>query len=380
MSKRGENIYKRKDGRWEGRYIKSRHCNGKIKYGYVYSKNYKETKEKLIGLKAQYQNQQIRPSNINETLISFLRRWLQNYGKLQLKETTYSKYSRMIANHFEPFFSTSYLYQLTESDCIKFLNILAEKKLGAGSIRNIFNLLRKALDTAVREKSIEKNPCKEIVLPRLLKREVRALSCEEQRKLEKSALQEQGCSPVIIGLYTGMRIGELSGLRWQDIDFQEEVIRVCRTVTRISIDDAAQKTKLVIHKPKTDGSYRKIPLAKNLKAYLKAKEKQKDSQFVFSHKGDLVEPRLISYRFKKTQKIAGLSGIHFHMLRHTFATRAIEAGVDVASLSRILGHSSTKMTLDTYTDSIYDNRVVAMKKIDTLLNHFDVTGKQEKTS
>ncbi|MBP2100404.1 site-specific integrase [Enterococcus rivorum] len=380
MSRRGENIYKRKDGRWEGRYIKSRQHDGKIKYGYVYSKNYKEAKEKLIVLKAQYQSQQIRCVNFNDTLINFLKRWLKSYGKLQLKETTYSKYSRIITNHIEPFFSNQYLHHLTENECISFLNFLVDKGLGSGSIRNIFNLLRKALDIAVREKYIEKNPCKEIILPRLVRKEVRALTFEEQRKIERIALEEIACSPIIVGLYTGMRIGELSGLRWQDIDFQEEIIYVRRTITRISVDGESRKTKLIIHEPKTGSSYRKIPLAKNLKAYLQAKKKSADSVFVFSHRGNFVEPRLISYRFKSIQNKAGLEDIHFHMLRHTFATRAIETGVDVASLSRILGHSSTKMTLDTYTYSIYDNRVLAMEKIDNLMSQPIKIGKKKAGS
>lgn len=365
MAKRGENIYKRKDGRWEGRYVKSRQQDGTIKYGYVYAKTYKDTKEKLITLKAQYQGRQVTKIEYYDTVPNFIRLWLTTSGKLNLKETTYSKYSRIITNHIEPFFYYNYLHQLSETQCIHFLNNLVTKGLSAGSIRNIFNLLRKALDTAVRESLIEKNPCKEILLPRLLKKDVRSLTCKEQKQLEAIALKEKECSPIIVALYTGMRIGELSGLRWKDIDFQEDTIYVRQTVARISIDGEQKKTKLIIHEPKTSTSYRKIPLASNLKAYLK--DKRTDTTFIFSRKGHLMEPRLINYRFKAIQNEAGLKGIHFHMLRHTFATRAIEEGVDVASLSKILGHSSIKMTLDTYTYSLYENRVSAMETIDNLM-------------
>ncbi|MFD2385912.1 tyrosine-type recombinase/integrase [Enterococcus rivorum] len=286
---------------------------------------------------------------------------------MYLKETTYSKYYRIIRNHIAPYFYNCPLYKLSERHCTDFLHLLLEKGMSAGSIRNIFNLLRKALNAAVREGYIENNPCKNIILPKLLKKEVRALSRKEHLEIETIALSEKECSPIIVALYTGMRIGELSGLRWTDIDFEENTLSVRQTVTRISVNDLEKKTKILITKPKTATSYRKIPLAENLKQYLIEKKSNSTSAFVFSYKGQIMEPRLINYRFKAILKKASLEGIHFHMLRHSFATRAIETGIDIVTLSKILGHSSTKMTLDTYAYSIYDNRVTAMDKIDQLM-------------
>nr|OTO68766.1 hypothetical protein A5866_000964 [Enterococcus sp. 12C11_DIV0727] len=116
--------------------------------------------------------------------------------------------------------------------------------------------------------------------------------------------------------------------------------------------------------PKTKSSKRSIPLAKNLKNYLLDKRKIDTSEYVISCKGSYAEPRVISYRFKKSMKQAGIRSIHFHVLRHTFATRCVEQGIDIATLSKLLGHASIKLTLDTYTDSLWENRKAAVSVID----------------
>ncbi|WP_339099593.1 hypothetical protein IGL98_001467 [Enterococcus sp. DIV0840] len=190
----------------------------------------------------------------------------------------------------------------------------------------------------------------------------------EQKKLEHVAFKEKGCSAIILALYSGLRIGEISGLKWSDVDFENNTICVSRTIFRVnSQTNEGNKTEVLIGNPKTYQSYRVVPLAENLKQYLLTKKAISCSNHVISCKNKMTEPRVIRYRFKKVVEEAGIRNIHFHSLRHTFATRCLENRVDISSLSKLLGHNSAKMTLDTYADSLFESRRKAMYKIDQLM-------------
>ncbi|WP_321384343.1 site-specific integrase [uncultured Enterococcus sp.] len=367
MVKKGENIYKRKDGRWEGRYIKQRTTRNEIIYGYIYGRHYSEVKEKLTLVKAKYLLSDYSISIYSGTIESFVGNWMSATVRYTVKPTTYSNYVRLIKRHIIPAIGSLKLQKLKEADIQAFVYQLAEQELSSGTIRNIFNILKKALSAAVAQNYLGKNPCKNVVLPKKTTKKIRALSLAEQRKLEMLAMQERECSPVILALYSGMRIGEISGLKWEDIDFEKNLIHVQRTITRITNEQTIiGKTKVVAGTPKSDRSERLIPMALNLKNYLIEKRQWADGEYVIACNGGLAEPRTINYRFKKLTDKLGLEDVRFHSLRHTFATRCIERGVDIASLSQILGHQSTKLTLDTYADSLIENRQAAMAKIDEL--------------
>lgn len=165
-----------------------------------------------------------------------------------------------------------------------------------------------------------------------------------------------------------MRIGEISGLKWTDINFEENLIQVKRTVSRILNEEGiTYKTKVDMDKPKTWDSERIIPLAENLKKYLLERRRKQDSEYVVSCKGRFAEPRVINYRFQKIVSNLDIGNIHFHVLRHTFATRCLENGADIASLSRLMGHQSTRMTLDIYTDSLLEKRQEVIQTLDQRL-------------
>ncbi|MHC5372251.1 site-specific integrase [Enterococcus sp. LJL120] len=204
-------------------------------------------------------------------------------------------------------------------------------------------------------------------MPKTVKTQVPTLTSKQQQKLEKTAHSKMEYSPIIIALYSGMRIGEISGLRWSDIDFEDDLIYIRRTVSRIfNLDSTKSKTKLIIGSPKSESSIREIPIAKNLKNYLMDKRSFATSEYVIASQNGLTEPRSITNRFKKCLNEAKLQDINFHSLRHTFATRCLEQGMDVASLSKILGHHSIKMTLDTYAGSLMETRRKGISKIDEL--------------
>ncbi|WYJ94646.1 hypothetical protein A5889_002159 [Enterococcus sp. 9D6_DIV0238] len=367
MVKKGENIYKRKDGRWEGRYIKERTLKNKIVYGYIYGRQYAEVKERLTVIKAKYLLSDYSMTRYNGTIETFISNWMMSTMKYIVKPTTYSNYVRLIKRHIIPSVGSIELQKITQEDVQTLVYQLAQQQFASGTIRNVFNILKKALNLAVEQKYLRENPCKNIILPKTTTKKVSALSLNDQRKVELLALQEKECSPIILALYSGMRIGEISGLKWEDIDFEKQVIHVKRTITRITNEHTTTtKTEVVEGTPKSNNSERVIPLAKNLSNYLMDKKQKTSSVYVISCNGGLTEPRTINYRFKKIVNTIGLPEIRFHSLRHTFATRCLEQGVDVASLSQILGHHSTKLTLDTYADSLLENRQAAIATIDNL--------------
>lgn len=367
MVKKGENIYKRKDGRWEGRYIKERNAKNKIVYGYIYGRHYSEVKEKLTVVKAKYLLSDFTITSYNGTVENFLGNWMMSTMKYTIKPTTYSNYIRLIKRHIIPNMGDTKLQKVDQEDIQNLVYQMAQQQFASGTIRNVFNILKKALDVAVKQNYLYENPCKNVILPKTTTKKVSALSLTDQRKIELLALKELDCSPIILALYSGMRIGEISGLRWEDIDFDKSIIHVKRTITRITNEHSTlTKTEVVEGTPKSNNSERIIPLASNLAKYLLEKKKYSSSIYVISCNGGLTEPRTINYRFKKIVAKLGFTDIRFHSLRHTFATRCLEQGVDIASLSQILGHHSTKLTLDTYADSLLENRQAAIATIDTL--------------
>lgn len=364
LSRKGENIYKRKDGRWEGRYMKARNEHGKIIYGYIYGKRYAHVKKKLAELKVQYSFSHNNLNLYQGTVQEWLNYWLDGLMRKKIKLSTYSSYRLRIDKYINPFLGRKQLIQVKSREIEEFVNYLTNLNLSSATVHSIVTVLKSAMNKAFLENYILSNPCNNLSLSTVAMSEISALSLKDQEKIEQIALNEKACSAVILALYTGLRIGEISGLKWSDIDFEKDIIHIKRTLYRISNTVNNRKTEIIMAEPKTKSSKRSIPLAKNLKNYLLDKRKIDTSEYVISCKGSYAEPRVISYRFKKSMKQAGIRSIHFHVLRHTFATRCVEQGIDIATLSKLLGHASIKLTLDTYTDSLWENRKAAVSVID----------------
>lgn len=367
MARKGENIYKRKDGRWEARYIKKRMENGKIFYGSVYGKTYREAKTKVTVLKAKHLEAQNFTNPYVGTLNEWMVQWLTTKARNKVKATTYSNYCRLVKRHIMPTIGKQLLVKITTRELQIYVYELQQKKLSAGSIKNIFAIVRKCLNEAKKMGYLTDNPCTYVELPKDSRKEVTVLNLEQQKRIEKLAMKEETCSPVLISLHSGLRIGEISGLRWSDIDFENDLIYVRRTVSRIMNEGATtSKTIIIEDTPKSIYSVRQIPIATSFKRYLLEKSKTSKSAYVISLDNKITEPRTITNRFKKLAQAANLADVNFHILRHTFATRFIEQGFDAASLSKILGHQSTKVTLDTYTGSLLETRRIAMSSLDQL--------------
>ncbi len=344
MSKRGENIYKRKDGRYEGRYVKDYGVDGKINYGSVYARTYSEAKSKL----AQAKSTKKEPTKGASMTVS---QWLANWIETDpgIRETTRTVYRSYINNQIVPKIGKIRLNRLTK-DTLQ--NFVMSMTLAPATVRAVFTVLKAALISA-EEKGYINNIWSKVRLQKKTKTEVGILSCSEQKRLER-VLNDDNDIGILISLYTGLRIGELCALRWSDIDFGRRQLHVNGTQTR---SDAGTK----VTPPKSRSSVRVIPIPEFLSEKLKNKPRR--GEFVLSSGNGSMDVRSYRRHFKKLLDEAQLPDIKFHALRHTFATRALEVGMDFKTLSEILGHSSVAITLDLYVHSLDEYKRNQMSKL-----------------
>lgn len=362
VSKRGENIYKRKDKRWEGRYRKGRTIDGRIQYGSIYGDTYQEVKEKLYPYKIKYQTI-IQLQGVGSVPLSeWVGVWLAEFQS-KWKPATYANYHHKLTKYVLTKIGNQPLNTLTQESLQQLIDQLEREPLSPSTIEVIFRILSNCLNQAVQRELLHSNPCLKVQLPRKTQNKVRALTKKEQRSLECEAQKVPAAKglPVLLALQTGMRIGEIAALQWKDIDFDSNLIHVGHTYQRVAALAAeGKKSQLVYGEAKTRSSKRVIPITDKLKKLLLKAQREANHHFVFSINGHPCEPRLLTRYFHQLRERANLNQIHFHQLRHTFATRCIEARADIASVSALLGHSSAKMTLDIYTDAMLEQRIQAI--------------------
>lgn len=369
MAKRGENIYKRDDGRWEGRYIKGRRPDGKLAYGYVYAKKYGDCKEKLDQTKARYLyvGDPVKACG-DGTVSDFIKYWLYSIVRPYVKASTFSNYAAIVEKWILPFFGVKKLTKVEREEVQRFINSLPGQGLSAGTVRNIYSVLHSAMKKAKEYEYISVNACECVHLPKIEKKEAPVLTLWDQKVLERVAETDKNGFAILLASYTGLRVGEICALTWEDVDLESGVVYVSNTIRRIQClaPEALTKTEVVIGSAKSDRSKRCIPLPSCIIQLFEEHQKTSDSAYVFSYRGRPLEPRTLQYRFKALLKKAGLSDINFHALRHTFATRCLELCFDIKTLSEILGHASAKMTLDRYGHSQMEHKRSAMKTLDEL--------------
>lgn len=365
MARRGENIHKRKDGRWEGRYISARRPDGKAKYSSVYGKSYSVVKKEMVLKKQSVFNE----DRQNDMLFSeILNLWLES-NTPKLKDSTIIKYSSLIEKHIAPVLGKFYVSELNTITINSFIKDKLDNGrldgnggISASYARTIILIIKSALSYAANEGICY--PIKnELYSPKLKKSSVFALTKSEQMKLEKCLFNNINSTTIgiLIALYTGMRLGEICALKWADVDFQKKIICVNNTVSRVKTDD---ETGFTLSKPKTDNSIRIIPIISILLRNLKIAKDKSKSIYVVSDKETFISLRTFEYRFHKEIEKCNLTSFNFHKLRHTFATNCISSGVDIKTLSEILGHASVSTTLNLYVHPPLEQKKKQMKKID----------------
>ncbi len=362
MSKKGENIYKRKDGRWEARYIKGYRPNGKTHYGYCYGKTYREAKSKCQEAKtAVIRNNPVLTRN---SRFSFYCDSYLSLTSLKVKHSTSVKYYGIIENHIKPFLGGMYTHNITTNVIEDFTRkLLYEKNLSPKTAKDILIVLRSILKYTTKTAIL---PHIDIFYPKQQQKEMRVLTKEEQFRLVSylSADMDRFKFGTLLAILTGMRLGEICALKWNNISFKNKTIKICSTIQRLKVlDGSAKKTKLDISNPKSNTSFRIIPITDYIADICKNFYIDSPDCFVISGNLTPVDPRTMQYRFSKYVKDLGLEDVHFHTLRHTFATRCVEVGFEIKSLSEILGHATPKITLERYVHSSLELKRDNMNKL-----------------
>lgn len=368
MSKKGENIYKRKDNRWEARYIIKYNSDGTPKYGYCYGKTYREAKQKATQAKTSVLAGNPSPTASRRRRFGFYcDEWLK-LNRNRVKESTYVKYCGILGKHIKPHLG-AYLVQALNSAVIEEFSheLLYGEELSPKTVKDILTMLHSVIQYALKQFP-EALPMIEIVYPKVPKSEMRVLSREEQAKFVQYLLEDTDeCKfGVLLSLLTGMRIGEVCALRWEDISLSEQTIKIKSTMQRLrNFDDRCSgKTKVVISEPKSDMSVRVIPLTDYAAKLCLTWWCPNPSAFVLTgEESRYIEPRTMQYRLERYTEECGLKGVHFHTLRHSFATRCVEVDFEIKSLSEILGHSNPRITLERYVHSSMELKRDNMNKL-----------------
>ena len=349
------NIRKRSDGRWEGRYTAGRDpATGKAIYKNVLAKTQKECKEKLK--RAIEKNAKVDTIRAEQyTVGQWMDVWFENCAKIKVRPSSHKTYRGYIDNHIKPNIGKIPLSKLSSLDLQKLYKKLLSggrveriesknqpKGLSPKTVRNINQVISSAMDFAIDQKLIATNPTDGCALPKLEHREMKTLPTEQLTSFLREAKESGVFELYYIELATGLRRGELLGLKWEDIDLERGTIQVRRQIARIDgeIVEAPLKTK---------NSYRVLSIGADAVEILKEQRKRTHSEYVFpSPTGGPMSPDSVLHMLHRVLKRAGLPKIRFHDMRHTFATVALQNGVDIKTVSGMLGHYSAGFTLDTY--------------------------------
>lgn len=369
MSKKGENIYKRKDGRWEGRYIKSRAPSGRAVYGYCYGKSYREVKDRVNTARvALLGNEPVGDGGRRVRLGTFCDEWLR-LKRSTVKESTYIKYFTVLEAHIKPSLGGCLVALLDSPAVEQFAYDLIHKRgLSAKTVRDILTVLHAVLVYA--EKRFPYLRGVEIVYPKAERKEMRVLSRDEQICLVSYlSCGTDNCKfGTLFTLLTGLRIGEVCALRWRDISLEDGVVYVRSAMQRIKNMDSSDgsKTKIIISDPKSFSSSRVIPLSPFAIELCKRFRTERDAYILTGEENRFIEPRTLQYKMKRYAEECGLAGVHFHTLRHSFATRCVEVGFEIKSLSEVLGHANPQITLERYVHSSIELKRENMMKLSSI--------------
>ena len=385
MSKKSNNegsVRRRSNGIWEGRYSDGFDEHGKQIQRSVYGKTKQEVDDKLHTIF--YQKKQgiyVKPTKV--LVKDWMLDWLHNYAHITVRPSTYICYEGFIYNHIIPMIGDLPLQKLTPPMVQNFyndryLNGRTDGKGGLSSktLRNMHNMFHQAMEQAKNNGLILQNPTENVMIPKTQKKEMRVLSVKEQMRLLSVIHLHRLGFAIKFDLATGLRIGELCALKWTDFNESKKSVKISRTLQRIKtnllereeLDESENMTMVVEGDVKTSSGFREIPIPDKIwnelqvhrynqqHEYIRLGVPIRNDGYVFSMPfGTCVEPSTMRDALNYLLAAAGIEHANFHSLRHTFATRAIEAGVPVKTLSDILGHSQVQITMDLYCHSSIDH-------------------------
>ena len=370
----------RKDGLYEARiYIGINPTTKKQVVESVYGKTEKEVKEKAL----QIQKQKSRNEAMNLehlTVRDWLDKWLNEYKIHSLKRSTYDNYLSLMNTFIVPKIGDIRLDKLTRNIVHGLYTEMTDQGFSASTVHNIHKILHGSLEQAVAEGIVSINPCYKLPLPKLPAQNEKPLTDEEIEKLTSALRENSYDNGILFMLNSGMRVGEMLALKWDDINFDEGYISVSKTIKRVTRTgikgESGTKTELAFESPKTENSNRLIPISSALAAVLSKQQSYirtaralssdafKDNGFIFSaENGSPIDPRNFSRHLESVCTRAGIRKLHSHIFRHTFISIAVKNKVDPRLLKRIVGHANVSMTDSIYTHLDVDDLRESMEKI-----------------
>ena len=369
MSRKGRNIYFRKcDKRWEGRVLTGRTADGRSHYKYLYAYSYKEVREKMEQYRLELaRKEEKRPSAGIFDMVSL--EWLENV-RSEIKESSYNKYRNILNMYILPDLGSKDVSDIDDNDIEELFDRLRRKGrkdgkgLSSSTLLEVMTVLNRIKKYIVRSGYAVNYSVENIRIKRESK-EIRVFTQQEYKKLlnylaDHISLTALG---ILVVLYTGIRLGELCALKYDDIDLASKTIHIRRNLQRVQIPDSAgSKTEIRIGTPKSSSSIRDIPINDNLLKFLQFYYTP-GAYLLTSDGNKYTDPRTIQYRFKKILKECGIENAGFHCLRHTYATRTIEVGCDAKALSEMLGHSSVNITLNRYVHPTIEHKAELMNRL-----------------
>lgn len=369
MPRRGENIYKRKDGRWEGRQHKA---DGK--YQYFYGKSYREVKEKMKFFLENGKSAEKNSQKMVHNAVYQFNTWLECKAIHRVKPSTYESYYHCIKKYIIPFYLRTGSEEITEESVLEFVTSMKED---ASLSETYKKKILAVFKTALKEILLTRKDCSSILesvkLPKADQKEVQIFTMKEQRLMEQAAMNDKDkrALGIVLCFYTGIRLGELCALKWSDFDLEAATMSIKRTVSRtknFSVTD--NKTMLNIGTPKSRTSIRKIPLPAFLVKLAKEHmlSGKKEDFYILTGSDVPIDPRAYQKLYKKILQKAGVQDRKFHSTRHTFATRALELHVDIKTVSEILGHSNVAITMNVYAHSLMEQKKIAIDKFNDMHN------------
>lgn len=379
MAKRGQGegtIAKRADGTWWARITVGKTADGKQKRKAFYGKTRKEVQEKLTAaLNELNNNTYIEPSAI--TLEKWLITWLEEYKKPFVRTTTYENYKKQV-KWISQEIGQIKLKELRLDMVQKFI-IDLNKRMSGEVVRKAKSVLHMAMEQAVENDMLKTNIIDRCKVPKGRKQDWIVLTREEQKTFIEIAKQKEHGEIYIFALATGMRIGEILALTWEDIDWEEKTVSVSKTMSVYR--DETGKYSSHIGEPKTKSSYRTIPLLPNIIELLKQIRKKQLERSIFysenfsnnnlvfcNYKGKILSYADAQRWFYPIRDELEKDGLHIHSLRHTFATRCLENGIELKVVQELLGHSNINMTADIYSHVLPEKKQESIQKIANTIN------------
>jgi len=367
-------IRQRKDGSWEARYTLGVGADGKQLRKSIYGKSRQDVSKRLTQILNEINRGTfVEPTKM--TLANWMDTWLKDYKEPSVKPKTLDSYSQVISCYIAPAIGHVLLKDLRPDHVQSMLNGLKKKDLSTRTIKYTHTVLRGALKQSLINNLVIRNVCDAVVVPKGKdKRETVIFTPGEQKIFLSEIIDHYFESAFLLQISTGMRTGELFALTWDVVDFENNTVSIIKNLSRVKNKD--NKYEYCFVTPKTDSSKRILPVLPNVLENLKkhkvsqnkiklqvGKEYNPDNLVFCSEFGGPLDFRIYNKSLGRLLKNAGLRRLSPHALRHTFATRGLENGIDLRTMQELLGHSSITITADTYSHVLMDEKRKALDKL-----------------